>query len=376
LDTSDSALAMDTNAVFGLNGRYPVAEDPPKAIDGLPGTKYLNFGKEGSGFIVTPFAPIAVESFRITTANDAPGRDPASWALYGFNGMLTTTSTGATPNINPDGLAEAWTLIASGGVALPGDPNIGNDQRGVLGPLVVINPSVVDVGWDNYKMIFPTLKATNTPGVDSMQFADIQFFSQEDGAGSSAFLTNADPIIGVDEIKAWSGSSIPGAGESAARILDQLSTTKYLNFGEEGAGAIITNSGGAIQVGTMQLTTANDAEARDPASYELWGTNDPIQSVNHSNGLGGENWTLISSGPLSLPIGPGGRQNSSTFVPINAGAAYNSFKLIFPTVRNAANANSMQIADVQFYTGVVPEPATLTLVAMGLALVGVARRRA
>ena len=159
-------------------------------------------------------------------------------------------------------------------------------------------------------------------------------------------------------------------------MLDQLSTTKYLNFGEEGAGAIITNSGGAIQVGTMQLTTANDAEERDPTSYELWGTNDSIQSVDHSNGLGGEIWTLISSGPLSLPIGPGGRQNSNTFVPINAGAAYNSFKLIFPTVRNAAAANSMQIADVQFYEGIVPEPSTLALAAFGLAVIRAMRRRA
>ena len=80
LDTSDSALAMDTNAVFGLNGRYPTNEDPTNAIDGIA-DKYLNFGKEGSGFIVTPGAPIAVESFQITTANDAPGRDPATWAL-------------------------------------------------------------------------------------------------------------------------------------------------------------------------------------------------------------------------------------------------------------------------------------------------------
>ena len=197
-------------------------------------------------------------------------------------------------------------------MALPGDPNIGNDQRGVLGPLVVINPSVVDTGYDHYKMIFPTLKSTNTVGVDSLQFQEIQFFSQEDGAGSSAFLTSSDPIIGVDEIRAWNGSSIPGAGENAAKVLDQLSTTKYLNFGEEGSGAIITNSAGPIQVGTMRLTTANDDARRDPASYELWGTNDPIQSVNHSNGLGGENWTLISSGALSLPAATAGQRHVCT----------------------------------------------------------------
>src|SRR6187551_3394399 len=75
LDTSDTAIAIDTNAVFSLNGRYPGAEGPANAVDGNPATKYLNFGREGSGLIVTPFAPIPVESFRITTANDAPGRD-------------------------------------------------------------------------------------------------------------------------------------------------------------------------------------------------------------------------------------------------------------------------------------------------------------
>jgi hypothetical protein len=375
LDASDSAIALDTNAVFALNGRYPTAEGPAKAIDqsANAGDKYLNFGKEGSGFIVTPFAAIPVESFQITTANDSPGRDPASWALYGYNGALTTVSTGPSPAINPDGLAEAWTLIASGSVALPGDPNVNGDQRGVAGPLVVINPSVVDTGYDNYKMIFPTLKATSGPGVDSLQFAEIQFFDNELGNPGGAFLSATDSIIAVDGVKAWNGSSYPAPGETPAKALDQLSSTKYLNFGKDGSGLIITNSGGAVTVGTMQLTTAGDATNRDPASYELYGTNDPIQSMDNTNGLGGENWTPISSGALSLPLT---RQDSTTFVPINAGAAYTSYKLIFPTLRNAPATNSMQIADVQFYTEVIPEPATFALVAIGLAIFGVARRRA
>jgi hypothetical protein len=371
LSSSDTAIAIDTNAVFGLNGRYPTNEDPTNLIDGLA-DKYLNFGREGSGFIVTPAVPIPVESFRITTANDSPGRDPATWALYGFNGSLTTTSTGPSPAINPDGLAEAWTLIASGSVTLPGDPFVNNDQRGVLGPLVVINPSVVDNGYDNYKMIFPTVKNNAAPGVDSLQIQEIQFFSEESGVGSSAFLTSMDPIIGVDEIKAWSGSSYPAPGETPARAIDQAPGTKYLNFGREGSGLIITNTEGPVQVGTMQLTTANDAPNRDPASYELWGTSQTIQSADNTDGLGGENWTLISSGSLSLPAARG---DSNTFVPINAGTAYSSFKLIFPTLKNAPATNSMQIADVQFYAGIVPEPSTLALAAFGLAIVRTMRRR-
>src|SRR3954466_6364024 len=61
LDTSDSAIGIDTDAVFALNGRYPAAEGPANAVDGNPATKYLNFGREGSGLIITPFAPIPVE---------------------------------------------------------------------------------------------------------------------------------------------------------------------------------------------------------------------------------------------------------------------------------------------------------------------------
>jgi PEP-CTERM motif-containing protein len=371
LDTSDTAIGIDTNSVFGLNGRYPGAEGPANAVDQNPATKYLNFGREGSGLIITPFAPIPVESFRITTANDAPGRDPGSWKLFGFNGPLTTTDSGPSPAINQDGLAEAWTLIASGGLALPGDPTNGADQRGVVGPLVVINPGTPDAGYDHYKMIFPSVKDNTQGNVDSLQFADIQFYSDELGSGGSAFLAAGDPTIAVDEIRAWNGSSYPG-GENPPKVLDQLSTTKYLNFGREGSGLIITNSGGPVTVGTMRLTTAGDAPNRDPATYELYGTNDPIQSVDNSNGLGGEIWTLISSGGLTLPAA---RQDSGTFVPINAATGYKSYKLIFPTLKNAPATNSMQIADVQFYVGSVPEPSTLALVVIGLAAVGLARRR-
>ena len=203
------------------------------------------------------------------------------------------------------------------------------------------------------------------------RFKKSSFTAKKTGL-AAALLWPADAIIAVDGIKAWSGSSYPFPNEAPAKVLDQLSDTKYLNFGKEGAGLIITNSGGSVTVGTMRLTTAGDATNRDPASYELYGTNDPIQSQDNTDGLGGESWSLISSGGLSLPLT---RQDSSTFVPINAAAAYKSYKLIFPTLRNAPGTNSMQIADVQFYVGSVPEPSTLALVVIGLAAVGVARRR-
>lgn len=365
LGPEDTAIPIDLDAMFvgpQLNGRYPAAENPAAALDGNPATKYLNFGAAGSGFIVTPFAPLPVESFQITTANDAAGRDPATWQLFGFNGALTTVDSGPSPAINADGLAEAWTLIDSGAIALPA-------ARLTVGPLVNVNSG--GVGYEHYKMLFPTTK-----GDGIMQIADVQFFLDDAGTPAQAYLQPTDPIIAVDEIRTpagWSGSSSPG-NEPASAAIDRNPSTKYLNFGEERSGIIITNAQGPVDVNYMRLTTANDAVARDPASYELYGTNDPITTDPHSNSNGTEVWTLIKSGPLALPDA---RFDSSTIVAVNSPVNYKSYRLIFPTVKDAAAANSMQIADIQFATDLsqIPEPTSMLLVVCGMAGLAAWRRR-
>ena len=176
LSSADAAIAIDLDAVFvpaANNGRYPALENPSNALDGLASTKYLNFGAAGSGFIVTPTAlpSFSVDGFRITTANDAPGRDPAAWSLYGFDGLLTTTDSGPDPAFNQTGLAEAWTLIASGSVSLPGDPTVDHDQRGVEGPIVGVDSTS---RYQHYKFIVDAIKR---PSDGIMQFAGIQFFA-------------------------------------------------------------------------------------------------------------------------------------------------------------------------------------------------------
>jgi hypothetical protein len=386
LDSSDSAIAIDLDAVFVgpvNNGRYPAIENPPKAIDGLTNTKYLNFGAAGSGFIVTPttLPGIPVDGFRITTANDAPARDPSSYELYGFNGTLTTTDSGPTPAINQTGLAEMWTLISSGALALPGDPANNTDQRGVVGPMVAVNSTTP---FQNYKMVFPTIKDPGRSNI--MQIAEIQFFA-DDTDTNSGFLSPTDPTIAVDQTPTpagFQGSSFPN-NERPALALDQSRdpvtgrpNTKYLNFGEERSGIIITNSTGPVQVNFMGLTTANDAVERDPASYELYGTNDAVTSEQNSNSNGAEQWTLISSGVLSLPgvLPTGGTDDArgeGVIIPINSPTPYTSYRLIFPTVKDAAAANSMQIADIQFYSG-VPEPGSMLLVVGAMAILGRSRR--
>ena len=108
--------------------------------------------------------------------------------------------------------------------------------------------------------------------------------------------------------------------------------------------------------------------------------------MQNSNSNGTEVWTLLSEGPTNLPgtlpDGPNPLNNplnddaryTQVLIPVNASTEYSSYRLVFPTVRDAAAANSMQIQDVQFYT--IPEPSTWALLALaGMATAVVARRR-
>ena len=68
-----------------------------------------------------------------------------------------------------------------------------------------------------------------------------------------------------------------------------------------------------------------------------------------SNGNGdSENWTLISSGALDLPLE---RQTDDELISFANSTAYASYKVIFPTLRDPGENfdNSMQIANIQFF---------------------------
>ena len=81
LRPGDAIIASSTNS--------PASEGVTNAIDGKA-TKYLNFdtrsGGRPAGFVVTPASGrTVVTGMAVQSANDAPERDPANWALLGFN---------------------------------------------------------------------------------------------------------------------------------------------------------------------------------------------------------------------------------------------------------------------------------------------------
>jgi len=343
LAPTDAIIAVDADGQVSTSS-YPGAESPAKVLDANSGTKYLNFGKENTGFIVTPASGAAIlQSFMLTTANDSLERDPVNWTLWGTNDLITSGD-------NSTGTAENWTMIGSGTMALP-------DARLTAGPVVSVANSTA---YSSYKMLYPTLK--NAAATNSMQVADVSFFQTADGTGSS-FLTTSDSIKAIDTDTA-ANSRYPAA-ENPSKLIDGT-TGKYLNFGKTNAGFIVTPGSGMSIVKSFQITTANDAAERDPASWALYGTNDAIASTDNSDGLG-ENWTLIDSGTLELPAD---RNFLAAMISVNNDSIFSSYKMLFPTLKNAGGANSIQIAEIQFFG--VPEPLTLSLLGLGMALL---RRR-
>ena len=148
-----------------------------------------------------------------------------------------------------------------------------------------------------------------------------------------------------------------------------------MNFGETDTGFVVTPAVGPTTVGGLKLWTANDAEPRDPASFQIFGTNADVSG----NSIPLSDFTEILVGNLSLPssrnAGGGAAlddANSQT-IRFRNDTEYSSYLVLFPGVKDGPSANSMQIAEVQLLG--VPEPGSLTLLGLGGLFLGMLRRR-
>jgi hypothetical protein len=124
------------------------------------------------------------------------------------------------------------------------------------------------------------------------------------------------------------------SGETVQYAIDDNPRTKYLNFDKLNAGFTITLANPTALTG-LGLTSANDRYVRDPATYKLTGSNDPVDS----------GFELVSEGEVPEFSARFQRreirfEEKSKF--------YKYYKITFPTVVDASSANSFQIGEVQF----------------------------
>lgn len=191
-------------------------------------------------------------------------------------------------------------------------------------------------------------------------------------ASAGFVMAQSDVTVPGDLVEVVSGQNDgdanagpPPAAENVENAINDIGQ-KYLNFLDLNSGLIVTpalnSAGGGTILSALRLYTANDAAERDPASYVLEGA---------SSAAGP--WTTISSGGLNLPLGrnPGGNTplppatSFNQLVEFDNSSGYLAYRLIFPTLRDAAAANSMQIAEIEFIGVPVPEPSSLALLLLG-----------
>ena len=320
LTPGDPVFAYDTDSAGTATGGYtypatgyPAAESPAMAIDGSSSTKYLNYSKYCAGIIVTPSAAAAAQSMVLTTANDSAERDPSSYIILGTNETVTSAD-------KSNGWSDHWTYIAQGTLSLP------SGRQTVASPINFTNTKT----FSSYWIVFPTVK--DATGNNLMQIADIQLYTGSNGTGSAIFASGNPALC-----TGWN-SSVAGS-EYVSRVIDGNGSTKYLNFGENNSGFFVVPSVGPTNVTSFQLTTANDSEVRDPASWALHGM--------ESDGK----WSQLATGTLSLPSARGALGSVVTFSNTKVCRAY---RMTFPTVKNATSANSMQVAEAQFFGTIFP----------------------
>jgi hypothetical protein len=284
-----------------------------------------------------PSAHAAVLAVTIGSGSLPPNlvSQPASLKTYeGSNATFSVSVAGTAP------LACRWMHGLNGTYAALSD---GGNVTGSATTSLTLNPvALADAG--NYLCV-----VTNTTGSVTSHVATLTVLS---------FLP--DVVVLGDPLAIYGGHQ----AEPVANAIDHT-TWKHLNFGLSPSsppfigpvGFIVTPALGPTRVTAVRIYTANDSPERDPADFTLEGSND-----------NGSNYTVIASGPLSLPDGrningldldPLSQYNQEVDFP-NRGV-YTTYRLSFTHVKSDALASSMQIAEAELL-GVAAAPvAQLTI---------------
>jgi hypothetical protein len=386
-----------TSADNGDNNSYFFNTAQPITTGGWTSTWTYQY-TAGSG---TP-----ADGITLTLQNDPRGASAlgAGGGSLGYSGGFSSSPVNGTNGITSSESIHLNIFTGAGGGPGIGEyVNAGGAPSGgtysAVTPVVLnslSNPVNVSLSFDGASTLTETLTQPSSNSSFTKTFS-VPSYQQVLGGGNSFFVGFTGATGGLNAAQQISGFSFtptgaqvgpslnifkfndsvvginanPGAGtaanspaaEQAPGSIDSSQPTKYLNFNKLNAGIIVTPAKGATIAKELGLTSANDAPERDPASYEVWGTNDNnLSDISPAlNPAGWQTfWTLVSTGPVPA-FALRGQEQDFFFSNTNS---YSNYMVDFPTIANAATANSMQVADIQL-SGSVPEPSSLLLVALG-----------
>ncbi|MEW5675281.1 T9SS type A sorting domain-containing protein [Flavobacterium enshiense] len=154
--------------------------------------------------------------------------------------------------------------------------------------------------------------------------------------GLMPFMSAAQaPIFSSGMTIVAGGASDSPVGEDVQNIIDGSVNTKFLDF-DYYDGMEFTVSIGTPAIATsIEVTTANDAEGRDPMNYEILGSND------------GSGFTSIATGSIACDFT---RYFTRTFSFSNS-VSYTHYRVLF--TNQCSSENSLQVSEVQLFGNVL-----------------------
>lgn len=178
--------------------------------------------------------------------------------------------------------------------------------------------------------------ASATSAVASVTQQWVQFFAQTYGGIGTTNGDTTDSYPGT--ILAQGQNS--DAGENALNAFDNNLATKWLDFATNNPSTRASwiqyryTSNASFAVSRYTVTSANDAPERDPRDWRLLGSNN-----------GGTNWTTLDTRTGETFISRG-QTRSFSFTNITA---YNLYRFQIDSVNTPLSANSVQLAELELF---------------------------
>ncbi|MBO0511184.1 glycosyl hydrolase family 95 catalytic domain-containing protein [Streptomyces beijiangensis] len=266
------------------------SEGVDKTCDGDPGTKWciVGPGSKVQWQVELP-DPVAVGTYRLTSANDVPDRDPQQWTLSG--------STDGT----------TWTTLDSRSLATPFESRLQTKEFTCAGTAAYRwfrFDFVPKAGVSHFQVGEIGLSGVDLGGRGSMYLSSPSGHSEGSGAGTGSRATDISSSVDRDPATVWR------VGAGAAKVVWQSDLPRQ---------AAVTS---------YTLTAAPDRPQDDPRSWVLEASQD------------GSAWVTLDTQSPGAPFA--GRGETRTFQLTNS-AAYRAYRL---SLTPGAPSAGFQIAEI------------------------------